>query len=223
MLALEFDKAVRNPTPDVEIGRSFCYCGRLVHPAMGVIEVMQQKPIDEQLVELALFSPAESVDGFGFRQLTFGVLLAVRLNHALEDIFRQWSHGVESLSMISKETARHVAQILFPELWQTSPIEAIAKAIEFLHEAAGGVDSNSQEAARPAELQLSSSAVKALADHMHKHRMHVNVVAKAVGVSTYTVRTWLEGKYKPNDENSAKITKFLESIQATPELLKPEP
>lgn len=222
MLALELDKTMPDCAPDMEIRRAFCYGGPLVHPAMGEIEVMQQKPIDEQLVELALLSPAESVDGFGFRQLTFGVLLAVRLNHALEDVFRQWFHGVESLSMISKETARHVAQILFPELFQTSPIEAVAKAIEFLHEAAGGVDSNNQAPLTLAEVQLSSSAVKALADHMHKHRMHVNVVAKAVGVSTYTVRTWLEGKYRPNEENSAKITKFLESIQATPELLKPE-
>lgn len=125
--------------------------------------------------------------------------------------------------MIAKETARKVAQILFPQLWQTSPLEAIAQAIEYLHEAAGGLDSNSQHGAGDVQNGEISNAVRALAEHMHKHKMHVNVVARSLGVSTYTVRTWLEGKYNPNEENSAKISRFLESLRSTPEILTPEP
>jgi DNA-binding transcriptional regulator YiaG len=125
--------------------------------------------------------------------------------------------------MIAKETARKVAQILFPQLWQTSPVEAIAMAIEYLHEAAGGLDSNSQHGAGEANVGPVSTVVKALAEHIQKHKMHVNVVSRSLGVSTYTVRTWLEGKYKPNEENSAKITRFLQSLQSTPEIFTPEP
>lgn len=129
--------------------------------------------------------------------------------------------------MIAKETARKVAQILFPQLWQSSPVEAIAKAIEYLHEAAGGLDTNSQHGSGIAPesegaVQL-APVVKALTEHMRKHKMHVNVVARSLQVSTYTVRTWLEGKYRPNEENSAKITRFLESLAATPEILTQEP
>lgn len=125
--------------------------------------------------------------------------------------------------MIAKETARKVAQILFPQLWQTSPVEAIAKAVEYLYDAAGGLDSNSQHGTNEVQTGQVSTAVKALAEHMQKHKMHVNVVARSLQVSAYTVRTWLEGKYNPNEENSAKITKFVETLRSTPEILTPEP
>jgi DNA-binding transcriptional regulator YiaG len=126
--------------------------------------------------------------------------------------------------MIAKEIARKVATILFPQLWENNRFEAIAKAVEYLHEAASGMDTNSHNSAQEATTAVPiCGAVRALREHMLKHKMHVNVVARSIGVSTYTVRTWLEGKYKPNEENSGKITNFLESLQATPELLTPEP
>lgn len=124
--------------------------------------------------------------------------------------------------MISKDSARKVAQILFPQLWQTSPVEAIAKGIEFLHEAAGGLDSNSQND-HLQEVAPVSEYVKQLADQIYHRKLQVNRVAKSIGVSAYTVRTWLEGKYQPNEANSAKIRSFLETMDATPEILQPEP
>jgi predicted transcriptional regulator YheO len=121
--------------------------------------------------------------------------------------------------MISKESARKVAQILFPQLWQSSPVEAIAKAVEFLHDAAGGLDSNSQHDHETAPV---SDVVKQLADQIYHRKMQVNRVAKSIGVSSYTVRTWLEGKYQPNESNTAKIRSFLQEINSTPEILQPE-
>jgi predicted transcriptional regulator YheO len=122
--------------------------------------------------------------------------------------------------MISKESARKVAQILFPQLWQSSPVEAIAKAVEFLHDAAGGLDSNSQHDHETAAV---SDVVKQLADQIYHRKMQVNRVAKSIGVSSYTVRTWLEGKYQPNEANAAKIRAFLQEVNSTPEILVPEP
>jgi DNA-binding transcriptional regulator YiaG len=110
---------------------------------------------------------------------------------------------------------------MFPELWVANPVEAVAKAVEFLYEAAAAEtselnfnESNSQHA--------QSTVVRTLADHIHRHKLHINVVARTIGVSQYTVRTWLEGKYSPNEANTAKISEFIENLQATPELLKPE-
>jgi predicted transcriptional regulator YheO len=124
--------------------------------------------------------------------------------------------------MISKESARRVAQILFPQLWQSSPVEAIAKAVEFLHDAAGGLDSNSQNDSHR-ETAAVSDIVKQLADQIYSRKMQINRVAKALGVSSYTVRTWLENKYQPNETNMAKIRSFLENINSTPEILVPDP
>lgn len=123
--------------------------------------------------------------------------------------------------MISKDSARKVAMILFPQVWQTSPVEAIAKTIEFLHEAAGGLDSNSRND-HAQELSAVSEVVKQLADQIYHRKMQVNRVAKSIGVSAYTVRTWLEGKYQPNESNTAKIRSFLETMDTTPEILQPE-
>lgn len=124
--------------------------------------------------------------------------------------------------MISKESARKVAQILFPQLWQSSPVEAIANAVEFLHDAAGGLDSNSQHDSHR-EIPPVSDVVKQLADQIYHRKMQVNRVAKSIGVSSYTVRTWLEGKYQPNETNVSKIRAFLDQMNATPEILVPEP
>jgi DNA-binding transcriptional regulator YiaG len=110
---------------------------------------------------------------------------------------------------------------MFPELWVANPVEAVAKAVEFLYEAAevpGELNFN-----EPANSQhAQSTVVRTLADHIRRHKLHINVVARTIGVSQYTVRTWLEGKYSPNEANSAKISEFIENLQATPELLKPE-
>jgi DNA-binding transcriptional regulator YiaG len=119
---------------------------------------------------------------------------------------------------VTKEQCRRVAQLMFPELWVANPVEAIAKAVEFLYEAA-----ETSELTAPTNSQhAQSSVVRTLADHIHRHKLHINVVARAIGVSQYTVRTWLEGKYSPNENNTAKISAFIENLQATPELLKPE-
>jgi predicted transcriptional regulator YheO len=125
--------------------------------------------------------------------------------------------------MISKESARRVAQILYPQLWQSSPVEAIAKAVEFLHDAAGGLDSNSQNDSHRETAVGVSDVVKQLADQIYARKMQINRVAKSLGVSSYTIRTWLENKYQPNETNMAKIRSFLQDINATPEILTPEP
>jgi DNA-binding transcriptional regulator YiaG len=106
---------------------------------------------------------------------------------------------------VTVEQCSRVAWLLYPELWETDRIEAVAKTIEFLHEAANEVsDGNSSNA------QAGRSAViKTLAEHMQRHGIHVNVVARELGVSPYTVRTWLEGKYKPNEQNSRKLEDFI--------------
>jgi len=118
---------------------------------------------------------------------------------------------------VTKDQARRTAQLLYPQLWLSNRVEALVKAIEFLHEADGS-NSNDQDPInhaavntikRPATGQP-AGIVKQLAEHMKKKTIHVNVVARAVGVSPYTVRTWLEGKYKPNDENSQRIASFIE-------------
>jgi DNA-binding transcriptional regulator YiaG len=122
--------------------------------------------------------------------------------------------------MMTKEQARRTAQILYPQVFASNPLEAVAKAIEFLHEAAG-------EPAPSAHLNDSgsdaktSAVVEALRAHMKRAHLHVNVTARAIGVSAYTVRTWLEGKYAPNEANTKKIANFLEQLDATPEILTP--
>lgn len=116
---------------------------------------------------------------------------------------------------VTKDQARRAAQILYPSLWLTNRVEAVAKAIEFLHEAAGDNDSNEDQpeaieapgnhvrVGRPAPI------IKELALYMKRHGIHVNVVARAVQVSPYTVRTWMDAKYRPNEENSKKIADFI--------------
>src|SRR5215475_1142538 len=124
--------------------------------------------------------------------------------------------------MIGKDQARRTAQILYPELWQHDSVDAVAKAIEFLYEAAsaGAEPTNNSQANESAKI---GGVVRNLQEHMSRHRMHVNVVARAIGVSSYTVRTWLEGKYKPNEDNVQKIKHFLEQLESTPQILAPEP
>ena len=102
--------------------------------------------------------------------------------------------------MITKEQARRIAQVMFPDLWQKNRFEEIAKAIEFLHDAAGE-SSNSQGEEPAEEVTPIGGVVKALREAMKRQKLHVNMVARTIGVSTYTVRTWLEGKYKPNEDN----------------------
>lgn len=122
---------------------------------------------------------------------------------------------------LSKDAARRTAQILYPQLWASNREEAIAKTIEFVHEAATDTDDNtsSPHALDAPNNVKTSAAVDALRLHMRRAHMHVNVTARAIGVSAYTVRTWLEGKYQPNEQNAKKITNFLEQLQATPEIL----
>jgi DNA-binding transcriptional regulator YiaG len=126
---------------------------------------------------------------------------------------------------LSKDQARRTAQILYPQLWVSNPEEAIAKTIEFVHQAAFDPEPGN---ASPHALNnvaadsKTSAIIDSLRAHMKRAHMHVNVTARAIGVSAYTVRTWLEGKYQPNDANAKKISEFLEQLQATPELLKPE-
>jgi hypothetical protein len=103
---------------------------------------------------------------------------------------------------ITKQQCRRVAQLLYPELWQTDPLQAVAKAIEFLHEAAESPTDQLQPP-QPAAI------IKVLAEHMKRNQVGINMVARGLGVSPYTVRTWLEGKYKPNEENSIKLENFI--------------
>lgn len=122
---------------------------------------------------------------------------------------------------MTKEQARRTAQILFPQVFLANPLEAVAKAVEFLHEAASESSST-----HPNDVGLhieakNSAVVEALRSHMKRAHLHVNVTARAIGVSAYTVRTWLDGKYEPNESNAKKITDFLEQLQATPEILMP--
>jgi DNA-binding transcriptional regulator YiaG len=111
---------------------------------------------------------------------------------------------------------------MFPELWVANPVEAVAKAVEFLYEAAEATSDELNFTETQNSQHAQSGVVRTLADHIRRHKLHINVVARTIGVSQYTVRTWLEGKYSPNEVNSAKITDFIENLQATPELLKPE-
>lgn len=128
---------------------------------------------------------------------------------------------------LSKERARRTAQILYGELWAVDREEAIAKAIEYVHDAA--FEQADLPNASPQTLNHSappngktSAVVEALRVHMKKGHLHVNVCARAIGVSNYTVRTWLEGRYAPNEANSKKISDFLQKFESTPELLTPE-
>ena len=111
---------------------------------------------------------------------------------------------------LTTEQFQRVARILYPQLWETNRIGALAKTIEFLHETASEVsDGNSEPVSSNAQIGKLAPLIKTLAEHMKRNGIHVNVVARAVGVSPYTVRTWLEGKYKPNEANSAKIENFI--------------
>lgn len=128
---------------------------------------------------------------------------------------------------LSKERARRTAQILYAELWASDREEAIAMAIEYVHEAAFEKADPTNDS--PHALNHSappngktSAAVEALRAHMKRGHLHVNVCARAIGVSNYTVRTWLEGRYAPNEANTKKISDFLQKFESTPELLTPE-
>jgi hypothetical protein len=111
---------------------------------------------------------------------------------------------------LSKEQARRVAQLLYPQLWTSNRVEAVAKAIDFIADAAQGgtndVHPSGQNSTKP------TSVVARLADQMRQHKLHVNVVSQAIGVSAYTVRTWIEGKYQPNEDNAQKIADFLKGL-----------
>ena len=121
--------------------------------------------------------------------------------------------------MMTKDQARRTAQILYPHVFVTDPIEAVAKAVEFLHEAAESPGNTHLNDVVPVTAAKTSAIVDALRSHMKKAHLHVNVTARAIGVSAYTVRTWLEGKYDPNETNTKKIRDFLEQLEATPEIL----
>lgn len=125
---------------------------------------------------------------------------------------------------ISKQQASRTAQILFPEVWKENPFEAVARAVEFMHEAVREAPSlNNNDSPHAAEApQKSSPIIETLRQHMKKGHLHVNVCARAIGVSNYTVRTWLEGRYAPNEANTKKISAFLEKFESTPELLTPD-
>lgn len=123
--------------------------------------------------------------------------------------------------MVTKEQARRTAQILYPQIFASDPVEAVAMAIEFLHEAATeGSETTAVVHLNNSPAGKNSAVVESLRSHMKKAHLHVNVTARAIGVSAYTVRTWLEGKYEPNEANSKKITAFLEQLQSTPEILQ---
>lgn len=122
---------------------------------------------------------------------------------------------------LTKEQARRTAQILYPDLWSSNPVEAIAKAIEFVHEAAFEVATPNNDSPHALDnAPKTAPIIDALRQHMKRAHVHVNVTARAIGVSAYTVRTWLEGKYAPNETNAKKIAEFLEGLNATPEILK---
>jgi hypothetical protein len=122
--------------------------------------------------------------------------------------------------VIAREQVRRVARILYPDMWDNNRIEAIASTIEFLYGAAAGVENNVLASDNNNNHQV-AQVVTALAEAMKRQRANVGIVAKALDVSPYTVRTWLEGKYKPTRENSEKILCFVkglggaESIQST--------
>jgi len=111
---------------------------------------------------------------------------------------------------VSKDQVRKVAQMVYPQLWQSNPVEAVAKAVEFIYDAASPNLSNQAPETSENSTQINAT-VRNLRDAMKRQKMHVNVVSRILGVSSYTVRTWLEGKYKPNDENLRKIAAFIEN------------
>jgi hypothetical protein len=119
---------------------------------------------------------------------------------------------LEEFMSVTTEQCQRVARVLYPELWETNRIEAVAKTIEFLHETASEVsDGNSEPVSSNAQAGRRAPLIKSLAEHMQRRGIHVNVVARAIGVSPYTVRTWLEGKYTPNEQNSRKLEDFIET------------
>lgn len=124
---------------------------------------------------------------------------------------------------LSKDVARRSAQILYPQLWASNREEAIAQAIEFIHGAATEPNDDTSSTHTLASIDGKTSAVvESLRMHMKRAHLHVNVTARAIGVSAYTVRTWLEGKYCPSEANAKKIADFLQQLQTTPEILSPE-
>lgn len=123
--------------------------------------------------------------------------------------------------IVTTEQCRKVAQLLYKDIWATNKAEAVTQALIFLYDAAGDND-NAPLSKESEDAPLQSDVVKALSEYMKHHKLHINVISRSIGVSAYTVRTWLEGKYAPNAENSAKISKFLQNLQATPEIFQPE-
>lgn len=123
------------------------------------------------------------------------------------------------MTAVTQEQTRRVAQLMYPQLWETSPVDAIVKALEFVYETASNV---------PKELGLDGngsknllSIVSTLKDLVSRRTLHVKVIAKALSVSPYTVRTWLEGKYTPNDQNLQKLSDFLKQFRETPAIMSP--
>jgi hypothetical protein len=121
------------------------------------------------------------------------------------------------MTEVTKEQAQRVAILMYPELWSSSPVDAIVKAIEFVYSAAS---------TQPAELGLdgkpTTALVSNLKDLVARKLLHVNTVAGALGLSAYTIRTWLQGKYTPMDSNLKKLSEFLEQYRPTPTILQPE-
>jgi len=70
------------------------------------------------------------------------------------------------MAMITKEQARRVAQLMFPDVWAKNRIEAVAKAIEFLHDAAGDQANNGSEPIE--EPSPSGNLVNALREAMKR-------------------------------------------------------
>jgi hypothetical protein len=121
------------------------------------------------------------------------------------------------MTEVTKEQAQRVAGLMYPELWASSPVDAIVKAIEFIYSAA-----SYQSAELGLDGKPTTALVSNLKDLISRKFLHVNTVASALGLSAYTIRTWLQGKYTPSDANLKKLADFMEQYRSTPQILKPE-
>lgn len=137
-------------------------------------------------------------------------------------------HKQESMK-ITPAQARAIAQVLFPEDYQSDNINAVLKTLDWLREfeseelqsigvpppseivkaAASAVPVATQTLERAAQVK---SVIKRLAAHMKAQGMSVNQLGAELEVNPTTLRTWLLGNYVPRDENLEKLVRYLEAL-----------
>jgi hypothetical protein len=122
---------------------------------------------------------------------------------------------MEPTFQLTPESARALALRLFSkDEFNSDPKNCIIRALDWLDKAS--MTDDAESAAVVSTQPVRNALIGRLSTFAEVKGISHEIIAKEVGVSLNTLRSWLHGAYEPSGPNRHKIEKFLQEREASP-------